>query len=73
MSNILYFTLFTTGPYAFNGPIGKAIAEDIWMTPISDFTPIHCPGLLQVDKAVVANMSSDLQYLYKVCCAAVAG
>ena len=55
----------TSGPRAFKGAIGRAIAEDIQTMNIEMFQPVagKMPAL---PESVVADLSCDAKYLYKL-------
>ena len=56
----------TANPIHFQGPIGKLLAGDVWKRPIQKFKRIEI-DYPELPTEVVDSLSTDAQYLYKIC------
>lgn len=62
----------TLGPRQFSGPIGKMLVG-CKLRPIKSFTPIFSDDLPILQEEVFKELSTDQQYLYKICHAIQSG
>ena len=58
---------------SFLGDLGKAIQGAVWERHVGPFDRISCPDFPVLSNETVMDMTSDSQYLYKLCRAVIDG
>ena len=62
-----------TGPEHWRGPLGRSIKAILSQLPIIVFQPLPSDDFPELSDDVVADLSWDQKYLYRICMAIIAG
>ena len=57
----------TSGPFSFQGPLGKELQGDLIMRKLVGFTKIRNDSFPRLPDEVVAERNHDQEYLYDIC------
>ena len=58
---------------AFNGPMGKLLATNVWELPVGDFQKIEVTDFPTVGDIIWKKYSTDAKTLYSLCIAVTTG
>ena len=62
-----------SGPFSFQGPLGKELQGDLTMRKKVRFTKIKNDSFPRLPDEVVAELSHDQEYLYDICWGVIDG
>ena len=68
-----YYDGKPSGPVHWRGPIGTRIKETVSNLAVVDFQPIRFSEFPSLPNEIVADLSWDQKYLYRICMALISG
>lgn len=61
------------GPEHWSGPVGKSIKNKVASLPVVAFQAVQSADFPDLPEAIIADLSWDQKYLYRICMALIAG